>query len=324
MSAKVVFLWSRKRRYVCFSCDAATCGTTRLPRCWLWQTSTQAAKFWCSILVLASCLEPSWREWGVRQSCELLKSVFFTVLFFPSALCVITHSSLPIQATAQWSRCTQEVSLSGRVRRALASLHIFMICCMGFPSAVSMLCWRALWTPLPKIPALVELAFFLIIETLQDVYSFIVSRRNRVVTSQCRKAKENKTLPGYITLHTQDVCLCSYGHCFVIFLYLKWRCTGFYSEVQRWIIYHDACLFCHLPLKWILSFNITDVKQSNMAAEDGRQQPEAEQQEAEQQDSPQEKSMETSSGADGGHDREKEEKEKRREAKVCPLLTNCT
>ncbi|KAM8725662.1 tRNA (adenine(58)-N(1))-methyltransferase non-catalytic subunit TRM6 [Acanthopagrus schlegelii] len=56
----------------------------------------------------------------------------------------------------------------------------------------------------------------------------------------------------------------------------------------------------------------TDVKQSNMAAEDGRQQPEAEQQEAEQQ----EQSMETSSGADGGHDREKEEKEKRREAKA--------
>lgn len=56
-----------------------------------------------------------------------------------------------------------------------------------------------------------------------------------------------------------------------------------------------------------------------MAAEDRRKQPEAE-----RQGSPQEQSMETGSGADGGHDQEKEEKEKRREAKVCPLFTNYT
>lgn len=83
---------------------------------------------------------------------------FLSVLF--SALCPITLSFLLIQAMARWSKCTQEVGLFGRVWRALASLHIFTICCMSFPSAMSMLYWQALWTPLPKIPVLVELAFF--------------------------------------------------------------------------------------------------------------------------------------------------------------------
>lgn len=78
-----------------FSCDAATCGTTRSPRCWLWRTSTQAAKFWCLILVLASCSEPSWREWGVRRSWELLKSAISTFpFFFPSAL-LCNHPLFP-------------------------------------------------------------------------------------------------------------------------------------------------------------------------------------------------------------------------------------
>ncbi|XP_044026153.1 tRNA (adenine(58)-N(1))-methyltransferase non-catalytic subunit TRM6 [Siniperca chuatsi] len=54
-----------------------------------------------------------------------------------------------------------------------------------------------------------------------------------------------------------------------------------------------------------------DSKQSNLAAEDDQNQPEAE-----QQGGPEEQSMETSSGADGGHDQEKEEKEKRKEAKA--------
>lgn len=49
-----------------FSCDSATCGMTHSPRCWLWQTSTLAAKFWCSRVALASCSELSWKEWGVR------------------------------------------------------------------------------------------------------------------------------------------------------------------------------------------------------------------------------------------------------------------
>lgn len=38
---------------------------------------------------------------------------------------------------------------------------------------------------------------------------------------------------------------------------------------------------------------------------------------AERQASPEQQSMETSSGANDGHDQEKEDKEKRREAKVC-------
>uniref|UniRef100_UPI0037E9024D tRNA (adenine(58)-N(1))-methyltransferase non-catalytic subunit TRM6 n=1 Tax=Semicossyphus pulcher TaxID=241346 RepID=UPI0037E9024D len=54
-----------------------------------------------------------------------------------------------------------------------------------------------------------------------------------------------------------------------------------------------------------------DSKQSNMAAEETQNQPEAE-----QQGSPAEQSMETNSAADGSHDQEKEEREKRREAKA--------
>lgn len=54
-----------------------------------------------------------------------------------------------------------------------------------------------------------------------------------------------------------------------------------------------------------------DSKQSNRAAEEKQNQPEAQ-----QQGSPEEQSMETSSGADGSHDQEKEEREKRKEAKA--------
>ncbi|XP_029281127.1 tRNA (adenine(58)-N(1))-methyltransferase non-catalytic subunit TRM6 [Cottoperca gobio] len=54
-----------------------------------------------------------------------------------------------------------------------------------------------------------------------------------------------------------------------------------------------------------------DSKQSNMAAKEEQNQPEAE-----RQGSPEEQSMETNSGADGSHDPKKEEEEKRREAKA--------
>lgn len=69
-------------------------------------------------------------------------------------------------------------------------------------------------------------------------------------------------------------------------------------------------------LSYIISFNITDSKQSNMAAGEEQKQPEAE-----QQGSPEEQSMETNSAPDGSQDQEKEEKEKRKEAKVCLLIT---
>lgn len=55
----------------------------------------------------------------------------------------------------------------------------------------------------------------------------------------------------------------------------------------------------------------SDSKQSNMASEEEKNQPEAE-----QQGSPDEENMETNSGADGSHDQEKIEKEKRKEAKA--------
>lgn len=61
-----------------------------------------------------------------------------------------------------------------------------------------------------------------------------------------------------------------------------------------------------------ISLNITESKPSNMAAGEEKQK----QHEAEQQ------SMETSGGDNGSHDQEKEDKEKRREAKVSLLFTN--
>lgn len=69
-----------------FSCDAATCAMTPWPRCWLWQTSTPTVKSWCLKLVLASCWDPSWREWEVRQSWDIfcgieMMSFFHSVPF---------------------------------------------------------------------------------------------------------------------------------------------------------------------------------------------------------------------------------------------------
>lgn len=80
-----------------------------------------------------------------------------------------------------------------------------------------------------------------------------------------------------------------------------------------------AHMYSETFLRYIISFNITDLRQSNLAAEEKQNQPKAE-----QQGGPEEQSMDTSSGADGGHDQEKEEMEKRKEAKVCPLFTNPT
>lgn len=74
-----------------------------------------------------------------------------------------------------------------------------------------------------------------------------------------------------------------------------------------------------MPLRWILSLNITDSKKSDMAAEEEQNQPEAE-----RRGSPEEQSMETNSGADGSHDHEKDEQEKLKEARVCPLFTDPT
>lgn len=108
--------------------------------------------------------------WPKDFSCFYTKNVFCSVLSKQSllfALCIIALSFLLIQAMAQWFKCTQEVDLFGRVWRALASLHIFRICCMSFPSAMSTLCWQALWTPLPKTQVLVGPAFFY--KSLQDV-----------------------------------------------------------------------------------------------------------------------------------------------------------
>lgn len=97
---------------------------------------------------------------------NLLSFLYFLNKAFLSTLCTIILCFFLIQAMAQWSKCTQEVGQSERVWRALASLHIFTICCMNFPSAMSALYWQALWTPLPKTPVLVGPAF------LKDVYSF--------------------------------------------------------------------------------------------------------------------------------------------------------
>lgn len=72
---------------------------------------------------------------------------------------------------------------------------------------------------------------------------------------------------------------------------------------------------------WIISLSITDLNQANMAAGDEKQN----QPEAEQQGSPDEQRMETSSTADGSQgDKEKEDREKRKEAKVCLVITEPT
>lgn len=70
-------------------------------------------------------------------------------------------------------------------------------------------------------------------------------------------------------------------------------------------------------LRWqrfIISEN-THEKQLNLAAEKKQNQPEAE-----EQGTPEEKSMVTNTGDDAGQDVEKTEKDKLKEAKVCPAF----
>lgn len=66
--------------------------------------------------------------------------------------------------------------------------------------------------------------------------------------------------------------------------------------------------------RFIISEN-TDEKQLNLAAEKEQNQPEAE-----EQGTPEEESMETNTGDDAGQDVEKTEKDKLKEAKVCPAF----
>lgn len=111
----------------------------------------------CAGLVLGAVME----RMGGTSALRTFLWRFLSVLCKESLLSdlCVTFSFLHVQATAQWSKCTREAGPYGRVWRALASLHIFTICCMSFPSAMSTLCWQAHWTPLPKIPVLVEPAY---------------------------------------------------------------------------------------------------------------------------------------------------------------------
>lgn len=61
---------------------------------------------------------------------------------------------------------------------------------------------------------------------------------------------------------------------------------------------------------------LPDKKESDQAAEDKQNQPEAE-----PQDSPEEQTMETGGNNETAMDQERKEKEQRREAKVCLLAT---
>lgn len=154
--SKLCFLTKpRDLRCDLFLCDVATCGMTHLPRSWRWQTSTLVVKSWCSRRAPAWCWAPSWKGWAVwRESCELFTAVHpfdwlqwsFSVMSAPFFFFVIALSFLPVQAMAQWSKCTLERSRFGPAWRALASLHIFTTRCMSSPSAASMLCWQELWT----------------------------------------------------------------------------------------------------------------------------------------------------------------------------------
>lgn len=81
-----------------------------------------------------------------------------------SAFCVITLSIPLTKALVQSSKCTQEVSLFARVSTVLASLQIFMICCMNSPSVTLTLCWQGLWTLKLKTPILVQLALLALLK----------------------------------------------------------------------------------------------------------------------------------------------------------------
>lgn len=91
---------------------------------------------------------------------------------------------------------------------------------MGFPSAVSMLCWQALWTPLPKIPALVELAFFFSSLKLSKMFIALLfpEGTEKLESSTERPNKQNISRLVFLWLS---------------FLSLVFRCIGFYSEVTK-------------------------------------------------------------------------------------------
>lgn len=132
---------------------------------------------------------------SIKRTCLL------SVLSPFCALCIITLFFLVIQATAQWSKCTQEVGLFGRVWRALASLHIFTICCMSFPSAMSMLCWQALWTPLPKSPVLVELSFFKINLPKMFIALLFLDETKYKLVLKCQRKHNSSHLQLHLQLH---------------------------------------------------------------------------------------------------------------------------
>lgn len=73
-----------------FVFPAAIYGMTHSLRCWRWETSTLAVRFWCLRLALALSSELLWREWGVRQythwpfareDLNFFKSVHLSVLY---------------------------------------------------------------------------------------------------------------------------------------------------------------------------------------------------------------------------------------------------
>lgn len=149
-----------------------------------------------------SCKHPCWQQsYGVWNLCwpgagsshgknggyvtPVLSISFWTFIIFLHSIWTTFLSFLRIQAMARWSRCTQEVARFGRVWRALASLPVSTIRCMNFPSAMSTLCWQALWTLLPKTcPVLVRPAFLM---SPQDAYRHFVFRSNWLAASSFRK-----------------------------------------------------------------------------------------------------------------------------------------
>lgn len=218
---KLYFYGVERGWCVCFSCDAATCGTTRSPRCWLWRTSTQAAKFWCLILVLASCSEPSWREWGVRRSWELLKSAISTFpFFFPSALCVITHSFLTHPG---YGSVIQMYPGGEPVRAGMESFGFpahFHDMLHGFPICrVNALLAGTLDTT-AKDPSTGRASFFFSLLKLSEMFIALLfpEETEKLESSAVRPNKQN--ISRLVFLWSS-------------FLSLVFRCIGFYSEVTK-------------------------------------------------------------------------------------------
>lgn len=118
----------------------------------------------CAGLVLGSIMERMGGKFLLLRAvvkvfflqCFVLLAQIFSLIFWINTLCLLL-----IQAMDQWSKCTQGVGQCGREWRVLAFLRIFTTRCMSFPSATSTLSWQELWTPVPKTPLLVGLAFFL-------------------------------------------------------------------------------------------------------------------------------------------------------------------